>query len=105
MTIPVSSSQSTFASENWHKSLASAVRDAESLVAELGLPLECLEPAQNAAKLFPLLVPRSFLARMEPGNPRDPLLLQVLPLGAEFDEAPGYRADALNESEAHIAPG
>lgn len=105
MTIPVSPSQSTIPAENWHRSLALAVRDAEVLVSELGLPPECLEPAKRAATLFPLLVPRSFLARMEPGNPRDPLLLQVLPLGAEFEEVPGYRADALNESAAHVAPG
>lgn len=105
MTLSRSALQHAPNAESWHRSLAGAVRDAESLVSELGLPAECLEPAQRAAKLFPLLVPRSFLARMERGNPLDPLLLQVLPLGAEFDEAPGYRVDALNESQAHIAPG
>lgn len=105
MTMPVSEHQSTTTAESWPKSLAGAVRDAETLVSELGLPPECLEPALRAAGLFPLLVPQSFLARMEAGNPRDPLLLQVLPLGAEFEEVPGYRADALNESKAHIAPG
>lgn len=90
---------------SWHRSLAEAVRDPEVLIAELGLSSEWLEPARRAAALFPLLVPRSFLARMEPGNPRDPLLLQVLPLGAEFDEAAGYKGDALEEAGAHIAPG
>ncbi len=105
MTLSPITSRTSITAETWHRSLALAVRDAETLVSELGLPLECLEPARRAAKLFPLLVPRSFLARMEPGNPRDPLLLQVLPFGVEFEEVPGYRADALNESKAHIAPG
>ncbi len=104
MTISISPSL-TSQRENWHRSLALAVRDAETLLAELQLPAEYLEPARRAAELFPLLVPRSFFARMEPKNPRDPLLLQVLPLGAEFHEVPGYRADALEEAEARLAPG
>ncbi len=102
LSFPVSESSAT---DTWHRSLAEAVRDADMLVSELRLPAEVLEPARRAAELFPLLVPRSFLARMEPGNPRDPLLLQVLPLGAEFGETPGYRVDALEEAQAHLAPG
>ncbi|MCA9072859.1 MAG: EF-P beta-lysylation protein EpmB, partial [Planctomycetaceae bacterium] len=103
MTSPISEHITTH--DSWHRSLAESIRDADTLIAELGLSEEYLEPARRAAGLFPLLVPRSFLARMEPGNPRDPLLLQVLPLGAEFDRTPGYQADALEESSAHIAPG
>ena len=34
---------------------------------------------------------------MEIGNPRDPLLLQVLPLGAEEQPSPGFSADPLDE--------
>ncbi len=97
--------QTTIPQENWHESLAAAVRDAAMLIAELKLPRELLEPAKRAAELFPLLVPRSFLTRMEPGNPRDPLLLQVLPWEAEFLETPGYQKDALQESESHVASG
>lgn len=105
MPIPVSQPQKNSARESWHRSLAEAVRDPETLISALGLSSDCLEPARRAAKLFPLLVPRSFLARMEPGNPRDPLLLQVLPLEAEFEETPGDLTDPLQESEAHLAPG
>jgi hypothetical protein len=43
-----------------------------------------------AAALFGLRVPRAFLARMRRGDPRDPLLRQVLPLGAELQAAPGF---------------
>jgi EF-P beta-lysylation protein EpmB len=105
MTIPVSASQASIKTDSWHRSLAGAVRDVETLCTELELPAEVLKPARRAAELFPLLVPRSFLARMERGNPRDPLLLQVLPWGAEFDQVPGYLPDALEEATAHIAPG
>ena len=34
--------------------------------------------ARRAAGDFSLLVPRGFVARMRPGDPHDPLLLQVL---------------------------
>ena len=105
MTIRVPENKVAVFTDTWHRSLSLAVRDAETLISELKLPVECLEPAKRASKLFPLLVPRSFLERMEPGNPRDPLLLQVLPLDAEFDEVPGYSADALEEAGAHMAPG
>jgi EF-P beta-lysylation protein EpmB len=42
---------------------------------------------------------------MRRGNPRDPLLLQVLPLGAELDAVPGYRADPVGDLAAKAGPG
>lgn len=90
---------------SWHRSLAIAIRDPDELIERLDLPETCREPARRAAKLFPLMVPHSFLARMEPGNPHDPLLRQVLPLDAEFESPPGFVVDALQESEFRPAPG
>jgi EF-P beta-lysylation protein EpmB len=52
-----------------------------------------------------LRVPRRFVARMRRGNPRDPLLLQVLPLGAELDAVPGYRTDPVGDLAAKAGPG
>jgi EF-P beta-lysylation protein EpmB len=46
---------------------------------------------------YPLLVPRSFVDLMERGNPRDPLLLQVLPQAEEYQAAPGFSKDPLDE--------
>jgi EF-P beta-lysylation protein EpmB len=63
------------------------------------------ESAHRASRLFPLLVPRSYLARIEPGNPGDPLLRQVLPLDAETQNVQGFVPDPLDEAEAHAAPG
>ena len=93
------------ATTDWGRSLAEAVRDPAKLISRLRLPESLLEPAKRAAELFPLLVPESYLRRMEPGNPRDPLLLQVLPLGAEERDVPGFNADALHEAEFRRAPG
>ena len=42
---------------------------------------------------------------MQPGNPNDPLLLQVLPLAAELDEQPGYISDPLGEQHSNAQPG
>lgn len=91
--------------ETWQQGLATAVRDADELVDLLHLSDNWREPARRAARLFPLLVPRSFLHRMERGNPNDPLLLQVLPLAAE-EIAPGdFRLDAVGDQDARRVPG
>jgi EF-P beta-lysylation protein EpmB len=42
---------------------------------------------------------------MQPRNPRDPLLLQVLPSAAEDRVVPGFTADPLQERAALAAPG
>ncbi len=42
---------------------------------------------------------------MRPGDPADPLLLQVLPRGPETLPAAGYSADPLAEAEFLAAPG
>lgn len=82
----------------WKSVQADAIRDPAELLAVLGLDMAWLPAARRAAELFPLRVPRGFVARMEHGNPFDPLLRQVLPLGEELDEVPGFSPDPLQES-------
>lgn len=89
----------------WQQALAQAVRNPSVLMKRLSLPSEWLPAAQRAAKLFPLLVPESYLARMISGDPNDPLLRQVLPLDSEADSVPGYRVDAVGDDAAQLAPG
>ncbi len=93
------------ATESWQRGLATAVRDPDELLDLLQLSDEWREPARRAAQLFPLMVPRSFLERMEVGNPYDPLLLQVLPLGAEEIVPDDYSLDAVGDQDAKRAPG
>lgn len=57
---------------SWQSLVSSAIRDPEDLANALGLP------TLNVASDFTVNVPLPFLARIEPGNPLDPLLLQVL---------------------------
>jgi EF-P beta-lysylation protein EpmB len=91
--------------ERWQQELAEAVRDPVELCRRLRLPEALIEPARRAGRLFPLLVPESFLARMRPGDVADPLLRQVLPLEAEEPDAPGFFADPVGDDAAHIALG
>ena len=89
---------------DWRRALAEAITDADTLLALLGLPAESAA-AGPAASQFALRVPRGFVARMRPGDRRDPLLLQVLPDAAECAASTGYSSDPLGEAAAMAAPG
>jgi EF-P beta-lysylation protein EpmB len=85
--------------------MASAITSPRELVTELGLNPELIPAAAQAGSAFRLRVPRSYLARIRPGDPNDPLLRQVLPISAELADATEYTADPLGEREALRAPG
>ncbi len=92
----------------WRRALAEAVRDPEELLGLLGLldrDPALLPAARRAAERFPLRVPRGYVARMRPGDPRDPLLLQVLPLDRELEDAAGFGADPVGDRAAAVGPG
>jgi EF-P beta-lysylation protein EpmB len=89
----------------WQRELVDAIRDADDLCRMLDLPAEAAAEARAAAGGFPLLVPRGFVARMRRGDLRDPLLMQVLPRGAERVAAEGFSVDPLEEAAALAAPG
>ncbi len=69
----------------WQRELARAISDPAELLRELDLDLGLLPAARMAAALFPLRVPRGFVARMRKGDPNDPLLRQVLPLARKWN--------------------
>lgn len=89
----------------WQAELARGFRDPAQLLAALGLTgPDCgLTPAAVAD--FPVRVPRGFVARMRPGDPRDPLLLQVLPLPAEDRAVPGFVSDPVGDLASARGPG
>jgi EF-P beta-lysylation protein EpmB len=90
---------------SWQRALKQAISDPAELLAALQLGPQWLEPARAAARLFPLRVPRGFVARMRRGDPRDPLLVQVLPLGAECNAVPGYVPDPVGDLAARAGAG
>jgi EF-P beta-lysylation protein EpmB len=85
--------------------MSNLITDPAELIEILQLDPALLEPAKAAARLFPLRVPRGFVARMERGNPEDPLLKQVLPIGAEELVVPGFTKDPLGEEPVNVLPG
>ena len=96
---------SVTANEDWQQALKSAVRDPDELIGRLRLPARYLAPARQAAREFPVFAPLDFIRRMEPGNPHDPLLRQVLPLGLESRLEKIDLEDPLEEASAIQAPG
>ena len=90
---------------NWQQALADAIADPAELCAVLGLDPALIEPAFAAAGKFPLRVPRGYVARMRRGDPRDPLLLQVLPGAAELVSTPDFNTDPVGDIASSTAPG
>jgi EF-P beta-lysylation protein EpmB len=99
------SRQQPAAPTTWQQEFADSITDPAELADILHLPSDWLAGARAAAASFGLRVPRSFVNRMRVGDINDPLLRQVLPIGAELDRAPGYVSDPLQENDAGLAPG
>jgi EF-P beta-lysylation protein EpmB len=89
----------------WQTLLGEAITDPQELLRELELPLRLLPAARQASAGFRLQVPRGFVRRMRRGDPDDPLLRQVLPLGEELEVGDGYSLDPLREQQSMAAPG
>ncbi len=90
---------------SWQEAMKDAIRDPAELCRLLSLPAEFAAAAQEPVRQFRLFVPRGFLARMEPGNPADPLLRQVLPLADEMAHVPGFTVDPVRDDLAERQPG
>lgn len=91
--------------EDWLVQLADVLTDPDELLRLLNIDAdENLLAGREAKRLFALRVPRSFIARMEKGNPNDPLLRQVLISQDEFVAAPGFSTDPLDEQHS-VVPG
>ncbi len=86
---------------DWKAELADAITSVDELLHQLQLPSEHsgLLPKPG----FRLLVPRAFVGKMQPGNPDDPLLRQVLPLAVEDEHGSGR--DPVGDLAAMPTPG
>ena len=93
------------ANESWQQILADVIRDPAELLAILNLPTDQLAQHRQASDAFDLRVPRPFAERMARKDWHDPLLLQVLPQGAELDHQPGFVSDPLEEANSNPRPG
>jgi L-lysine 2,3-aminomutase len=87
----------TWQIHNWQDELKQLIQDPMELLDLIELDTQWLASAQKAAKYFPLRATRSFVSRIQKGNPQDPLLLQILPLGVELEGTTDFSADPLDE--------
>lgn len=97
--------QSTNQNASWQAALADLITDPAELLAILSLDLKLLPAAKLATQAFPLRAPRGYVARMRKGDLNDPLLQQILPIGAELVTTSGYTTDPLAEKDANPIPG
>lgn len=90
---------------SWQTELREAVRSVPRLLELLQLTSEDLPENALTDANFPLRVPLSYVRRMRPGDPADPLLAQVLPMESENRPQPGFVDDPLAERGQAPAPG
>ncbi|MEX2334935.1 MAG: EF-P beta-lysylation protein EpmB, partial [Pseudohongiella sp.] len=91
--------------QRWQQELSNLITDPTELLQLLGLNPDDFDIPADVLQAFPLKVPRPFVARMQHGNARDPLLMQVLPSVRENDDTPGYGFDPLSEADFNPQPG
>ncbi len=90
---------------DWRRALAEAFTSLPELLFELGLEHRLLPAPDSVLTAFPLRVPRGFVARMTPGDPNDPLLLQILPRAEETQQIPGFIPDPVGDLASVRVPG
>ncbi len=89
----------------WQTQLASAFNNTEKLCNYLKISIQDVPVSSDAARNFPIRVPRSFADRMEKGNSNDPLLRQVLPVEDETKYYPGFSSDPVGDLESATKQG
>lgn len=89
--------------QHWQTILAKGFATSSELLQFLELPTHA--SSNLAEQSFKTRVPLGFAKRMEPGNPLDPLLLQVLASQEELNEVEGYEQDPLKEMQTNPIPG
>ncbi len=91
--------------QDWRIAWRQALTDPRELLDRLGLAHQAARLLPSSDTGFAMRVPDSYVRRMRPGDPDDPLLRQVLPGAAELLETPGYITDAVGDRAASRSPG
>jgi len=89
----------------WQHELREVIRDTQELLAKTGSVAEPGPVSGTATAAFPLKVPHSYVRRIRPGQAKDPLLRQIMPLAEEDIVHPGYTTDPLGEIGRTATPG
>jgi EF-P beta-lysylation protein EpmB len=86
----------------WQRILANAVTSSDVLMERLGLEADEVLGVDHEPD-FSMRVPEPFITRMVSGDPKDPLLRQVLSVVDERQAMPGFIADPLDEFGGPLA--
>ena len=92
----------------WQTELLESPRRVADVAAALGLSNEVVDRLQAASAGHAFRTTRYYLGLVDPTDPADPILRQLLPDAAESEPAlPGFRDDAVGDTrpENHPAPG
>lgn len=90
---------------SWQQILRTNFRDFCSLASFLEFtPEQCQELFSSSAMTFPCNVPQRLAKKMEKGNPKDPLFLQLFPTQEEERANTGCVADPCREEGARPTP-
>lgn len=87
----------------WQNQLSDTVKDLQELCDYLELDITKLE--LNISPKFPVRAPKYYLDKIAKNNPKDPLLLQILPQAQEKITKPNFCSDPLQEAHYIKAPG
>ena len=90
---------------SWLAIWRDSITDPRELLHLLGLEGQADALLADGDTGFRVRVPRGFVARMQWGDARDPLLMQVLPAAAELLEAPHYSSDPVGDMDARVGTG
>jgi len=80
----------------WQNSLKQMTTNISALLEQLHLTPEQVNFSEDACQDFPLRVPAGFIARMKKGDPKDPLLMQVLPITDELESENLFSAKIIH---------
>jgi L-lysine 2,3-aminomutase len=90
---------------HWQTTLSNIVTEPKVLFDYLKLDLRYLAPAEKLSKHFPLRITYPYLEKIQKSNLKDPLLRQILPLGAEQAHIKDFNANPLYENKFNPLPG
>ncbi len=79
--------------------------DPVNLLEQLDLSPEQMQFSPQANQDFQFKVPKAYVDKIQKGNPKDPLLLQIFPVQQELEYKQGYSRDPLAEAQSLFQPG
>jgi EF-P beta-lysylation protein EpmB len=93
------------ASNNWQKILLNSVTNLQDLLGILNLKTTDFKSKPIDIKHFPIRVPKNYIKNMNYQDPKDPLLLQILPTKDELIKKSSFSNDPLFETNYNPLPG